>query len=70
MEEKQYISMKRAAEILQIKRPSLYYYVGILKFEIHRFQLDKEAYLELPDFELIKKLKGEAQRRSETKVST
>jgi len=64
MEEKKYISMKDAAERLKVKRPSLYHYVKVLELQTHRFKLDRETYLELSDFEQIKKLREEAEQRN------
>jgi hypothetical protein len=63
MEEKKYITMKEAARLLDVQRPSLYYYVKVLKLEKHRFELDRETYLEMSDFERIRKLKEEADQR-------
>ena len=62
--EKKYISMKDAAERLNVKRPSLYHYVEVLKLEKHRFPLDRQTYLEMSDFEKIRKLREEAAQRS------
>jgi len=64
MEERKYISMKDAAEQLGVKRPSLYHYVTVLSLKTHRFQLDRNTYLEMSDFERIKTLRNEAEQRS------
>jgi hypothetical protein len=58
-----YISMKEAAKQLNVRRQSLYHYVEVLKLERHRFPLDRQTYLDMADFEKIKKLKQEAAER-------
>ncbi len=64
MEEERYISMKDAADRLEVKRPSLYHYIKTLKIEKFRFPLDRQTYIKLSDFEKIRKLKNEAAERS------
>jgi len=68
MEEK-YISMKDAAERLNVKRPSLYHYVEVLKLEKHRFPLDRQTYLKMSDFEQIRKLKEQAAQRNDPEAA-
>jgi predicted DNA-binding transcriptional regulator AlpA len=68
MEEK-YISMKDAAEKLNVKRPSLYHYVEVLKLEKHRFPLDRQTYLKMSDFEQIRTLREAIARRADKEVA-
>lgn len=63
--EQEYISMKKAAELLQVKRPSLYYYVKALKLETKRFELDRNIYLAMGDVTKIKELRDNAAKRQE-----
>ena len=58
-----YISVKDAAERLGVKRPSLYHYVKVLKLETQRFELDRQTYLKMTDFERIRTLREDAARR-------
>lgn len=62
----EYISLKDAARELDVVLGTLHYYVRRLKIETHKFDLDKQAYLERADFERIKALKeGAAKRKGE-----
>lgn len=61
----EYISLKDAAKELDVVLGTLHYYVRRLKIETHKFELDKQAYLERADFERIKSLKDGAAKRKE-----
>ena len=65
MTEEKYITMKDAAEKLNVKRPSLYHYVDVLQIKKHRFPLDRQTYLSMSDFEQIKTLREQAILRNE-----
>lgn len=62
--EETYISMGKAAEQLGVKRSSIYHYVKVLKLEIQRFELDKQSYLKMADFERIRELREKATQRN------
>jgi predicted DNA-binding transcriptional regulator AlpA len=65
MTEEKYITMKDAAEKLNVKRPSLYHYVDVLRIKKYRFPLDRQTYLSMSDFEQIRTLREQAILRNE-----
>lgn len=63
-DERKVISLGEAAHRLGVTRPTLYYYMERLNIEKRTFKLDKRVYLDMSDFERIKKLRDEAKERS------
>lgn len=59
----EYISLKNATKELGVVSGTLHYYVRKLNIKTHKFELDKQVYLERADFERIKALKEEAAKR-------
>lgn len=68
-EEAKYISLKDAAERLGMTRPSLHYYIDRLHMEKKQFEMDREKYITLADFERIKRLREEAAARKGVSAS-
>jgi len=64
-QEERYISLQDAATQLGVERPAMYYYIRTLKLEKKKFELDKQVYLKVSDFERIKKLRDEKALRDE-----
>lgn len=68
-EGEEYISIGEAAKRLGVERPVMYYYINALKIEKFKFPLDKKRYLKMPDFEQIRTLKEQADKRREAEGS-
>ncbi len=58
--EAKFISMNRAGEALGVDRTTVYNYVKRLQLEMHKFPLDRKAYITLEDLERIKVAKHAA----------
>lgn len=63
--EEKVISLKRAAEQLGISRPALHKLLSRHKIDKVNYEMDREAYIKLADFERIKTLREQAQARKE-----
>lgn len=59
-----YIPLKEAAERLQVARGTLFYYLKRLEIEPVKFDLDKQKYITVAQFERIHKLREAAIERS------
>lgn len=57
MEEKQYLPLKEVAELVGVKRTTLYYYIKELKIKTHKFKFDSHAYMSKADAQRIIEIK-------------
>ena len=55
-----FIGLTKAGEALGVDRTTVYYYVKQLKLEMHKFPLDRKAYITVEDLERIKAAKQAA----------
>jgi DNA-binding transcriptional MerR regulator len=69
-DEQKVISLGEAAERLGVTRPTLYYYMERLDIKKQTFKLDKRVYLNMSDFEQIKRLREATQKRHSQKETT
>lgn len=65
----EYISITRAARELKVKCCSIDYYLRFFAMKKYKYLFDKKRYLKMSDFEQIKTLKGQADRRREAEGS-
>lgn len=64
--EEKVISFKNAAAQLGISRPALHKLLKRYEIDKVNFEMDREVYIKLADFERIKTLREQAQARKET----
>jgi predicted site-specific integrase-resolvase len=57
VQEKEYMTLKEAADYLNIKRVSLYHYIKSLDLKTEKFKHNKNAYLRTADVKRIKQIK-------------
>lgn len=60
----EWVSLGDAETQLGVTRATLHYYMEALKIERKKFQFDRKVYMKSADFERIRKLKSDAERRS------
>ncbi len=56
-EEAKFISLIKAGEDLGVSRSTVHYYLGQLGIKVHKFPLDRKAYISLEDLGRIKAAK-------------
>jgi hypothetical protein len=56
-QEKEYLTLAEVGNYVGVKKASLYYYINMLEIKIHKFNLDKRAYISLADAKRIKEIK-------------
>lgn len=56
-QQKEYLSMAEVADLIGIKRASLYYYIRALNIQTHKFPLNKRVFISASDVERIKAAK-------------
>lgn len=53
METKQYLPLTEVANLVGVKRTTLYYYIKELKIKTHKFKFDSHAYMSKEDAQRI-----------------
>jgi uncharacterized protein YpbB len=57
VEDKQYLTLKEVAELVGVKRTTLYYYIKELEIKTYKFKFDSHAYMSKADAQKIIEIK-------------
>lgn len=57
-----YVSVLRAAELLGVQRPTVYYYISLFHLEKKKFPLDRKVYIALSDVAKIRAAREAAEK--------
>ena len=68
-EEKEYFTLKEVAEMMGIKRTSLYYYIDALNIQTRRFPLNRNRFVARTDVERIRQAKEQPWKNEDKSVA-